>query len=127
MSKLLANLDSVCVYLDNILHVTKGSWMEHLEGMDEIVSRLQSKGLKIKAKKSEYTISTDGIAPITKKVEALLAINIKQAKTCKQLRSFIAMINYYRDMWKGGSILSAPLTALTAKSKTFEGATKIID
>jgi hypothetical protein len=95
-------------------------------GMDKILSRLQFKGLKINAKKSffgvfkkldylGYTISIDGIAPMTKKVEALLAT--KLPKTHKQLHNFIGMINYYRDMWKGHSTLLAPLTALTAKGK----------
>ena len=32
-----------------------------------------------------------------KKVEAIM--NIATPKTRKQLRSFIGMVNYYRDMW----------------------------
>jgi hypothetical protein len=76
MSELLSDLDSVQVYRDDIPHVTKGSWEEHLEGMDAILSHPQSKGLKTNAKKSffgvkkldclGYTISTNGIAPMTK-------------------------------------------------------------
>jgi hypothetical protein len=106
MSELLSYLDSVRVYLDDILHVTKLSWKEHLEGMDEILSRLLSRGFQINAKKSifgvkkldylGYTISTERITPMTKKVEALLAI--KQPTTCKQLCSFISMINYYTEI-----------------------------
>jgi hypothetical protein len=44
-----------------------------------------------------YAISTEGIFPIPKKLEALKAIQIP--KTRRQLRRFIGMINYYRDMW----------------------------
>ena len=35
-------------------------------------------------------------------------------KNRRALRSFIGMINYYRDMWKRQSLLLAPLTALTS-------------
>ena len=35
-------------------------------------------------------------------------------KNRKALRSFIGMINYYRDMWKKRSELLAPLTSLTS-------------
>ena len=108
MSELLARLDTVRVYIDDVLHVDKGMWQEHLTGLDEILARIQSAGLKINAKKSffgvnkldylGYTISNEGIAPIPAKVEALKAIQVP--KTRRQLRRFIGMINYYRDMWK---------------------------
>ena len=88
MSELLAGLDSVRVYIDDVLHVTKGTWKEHLTGLNEILSRVQSAGLKINAKKSffgvnkleylGYSISTEGIAPIPTKVKAL------QAKKCQK-------------------------------------------
>jgi hypothetical protein len=65
-----------------------------------------------------YAIFTEGISPIPKKVEALKAIQIP--KTRHQLRRFIGMINYYRDMWRQRSTLLAPLTALTSKGKPFK-------
>ena len=37
-------------------------------------------------------------------------------KTRKQLRQFIGMINFYRDMWQKRYELLAPLTALTSKN-----------
>jgi hypothetical protein len=128
MSVLLQGIDSVRVYIDDVLHVTKTTWKEHLTGLDKILARIQSAGLKVNARKSffgvnkleylGYEISTEGISPITKKVEALKAIAIP--KTRKQLRSFIGMINYYRDMWRHRSTLLAPLTALTSKDKPFK-------
>ena len=36
--------------------------------------------------------------------------------TRRQLRQFIGMVNYYRDMWRRRSDLLAPLTALTSKN-----------
>jgi hypothetical protein len=56
--------------------------------------------------------------------------------TRKELRRFIGMINYYRDIWVGRSELLAPLTSMTSKNfkfnwtdehqKAFENMKKII-
>jgi hypothetical protein len=86
--------------------------------------RLQQAGLKVNAKKSNfgahemeclgYNITRTGIQPIAKKVQAIQGIKVP--KTRKQLRGFIGMINFYRNKWKNGSSLLAPLTALTSKN-----------
>ena len=55
---------------------------------------------------------------ITKKVEAIQALAVP--KTRKQLRQFIGMINFYRDMWKKRSEHLAPLTALTSKNVKYD-------
>jgi hypothetical protein len=41
---------------------------------------------------------------------------IKTPKTREQLRGFISMINFYRDMWKNRASPLAPLAALTSKN-----------
>ena len=46
MSELLTGLDTVRVYIDDILHVTKGSSDDHLQKLDTIFSRLESVGLR---------------------------------------------------------------------------------
>ena len=104
--------------------LTKGSYTDHLEDVDRVLHRLRKAGLKINAKKSffakpeleylGYWITRDGIQPIAKKVEAILAINAPTTK--RQLRSFIGIINYYRDMWIRRSEVLAPLTGLTSKT-----------
>ncbi len=128
MNDLLDGLDTVRVYIDDILHVTKGSWEDHLEGLEEVFRRLRQAGLKVNAKKSNfgahemeylgYNITRTGIQPIAKKVQAIQAIKVP--KTRKQLRGFIGMINFYRDMWKNRSSLLAPLTALTSKNVPYK-------
>ena len=52
MSELFIGLDKVRVYIDDLLHVTKGSWTEHLSILEEMFTRLQKAGLKVNARKS---------------------------------------------------------------------------
>ena len=77
MSELFIGLDKVCVYIYNLLHVTKGSWTEHLNFLEDIFTRLQKAGLKVNAIKScfgahkfdylGYDVTPDGVMPIPKK------------------------------------------------------------
>ena len=124
MSELFIGLDTVRVYINDLLHVTKGSCIENLTVLKEMFTRLQKAGIKVNASKScfgahkfdylGYHVTRDGVMPILKKVEAIQALTFP--KTCKQLRQFIGMINFYRDMWQKLSELLAPLTALTSKN-----------
>ena len=52
MSELFVGLDTVHVYIDDLLSVTKGSWTEHLSILEEMFTRLQKAGLKVNASKS---------------------------------------------------------------------------
>ena len=63
-----------------------------------------------------YNITQTGIQPIAKKVQTIEAI--KTPKVREQLRGFISMINFYRDMRENRASLLhvAPLTALTSKN-----------
>ena len=44
-----------------------------------------------------YILTRDGIKPQSKKIEAILAIN--PPTNVKELRRFLGMVQYYRDMW----------------------------
>ena len=52
MSELFVGLDTVHIYIDNLLHVTKGSWTEHLTVLEDMSTRLQKAQLKVNARKS---------------------------------------------------------------------------
>ena len=124
MSKLFVVLDTVRVYIDDLLHVTKGSWKEHINILEDISTRLRKAGLKVDASKScfgahkfdylFYHVTRDGVMPIPKKFEAIQALAVP--KTLKPLHHFIDMINLYCDMWQKLSELLAPLSALTSKN-----------
>ncbi len=127
MSVLMDGLEFVRTYLDDVLCTTSSTYDDHLEKLDIILQRLQGAGLKVNAKKSffargeleylGYWITREGIQPLAKKVEAIL--RIEEPKTRKQLRSFIGLVNYYRDMWVRRSHVLAPLAKLTSKTEKF--------
>ena len=91
-------------------------------------TRLQKAGIKVNASTScfgahkfdylGYHVTREGVMPIPKKVEAIQALTVP--KTRKQLRQFIGMINFYRDMWQKRSELIAPLTALTSNNVKYD-------
>ena len=61
----------------------------------------------------EYILSRDGIKPQPKKVQAILALTLPQ--NVKQLRRFLGMVQYYRDIWARCSEILAPLSDLVGE------------
>ena len=107
MSELMSGLDFVRVYIDDLLCITTSTYEDHLNKLSKVLSRIQTAGLKINATKSffakselEYLgfwVTRDGIQPLQKKIDAILTI--APPTNQKQLRRFLGMINYYRNMW----------------------------
>jgi Reverse transcriptase (RNA-dependent DNA polymerase) len=54
MSELMARLDFVRAYIDDLLVITKGSYNEHLSKLEVDLARLQDTGLKVNANKSFF-------------------------------------------------------------------------
>ena len=122
MSELMAGLEFCRAYIDDLLVVSKGNFEQHLDHLEQSLTRLSEAGLKVNATKSHfckteleylgYLINKEGVRPTMKKVEAIK--NIATPTTRKQLRGFIGMVNYYRDMWPKRAHLLAPLSAMTS-------------
>ena len=84
---------------DDLLIITKGSFQDHLDKLEQVLTRLAEAGLKVNVSKSHfchheleylgYLINREGVRPSMKKVEAIR--NIAPPKTRKQVRSFIGM------------------------------------
>ena len=121
------HLPFVRCYLDDVLIITKGSWEEHCESLATVLKILLETGLKVNAIKSffgrielEYLgfiVNTKGIRPVPNKVEAIKAILPPTNR--KQLRRFIGMLNFQKEMWPGRSKMLVPLTRLTSKNVPF--------
>ena len=54
MSELMEGLEFVRTYIDDLLCLTKGSFEDHLEKLERVLSRLQKAGLKVNANKSFF-------------------------------------------------------------------------
>jgi len=72
-----------------------------------VLARLRDAGLKVNAAKSffctheieylGYILTREGIKPQNKKVQAILTLN--PPNSVKELRHFLGMVQYCRDMW----------------------------
>ncbi|MHA7865811.1 reverse transcriptase family protein, partial [Flagellimonas marinaquae] len=128
MGELMQDLEFVRAYIDDLLVITKSSFDDHLSKLEVVLQRLQQTGLKINARKSffvregleylGYWISREGIQPLPKKVDAIMRLS--RPKTRKELRSFIGLVNYYRDAWIRRSDILAPLAELAGANSKWE-------
>ena len=128
MMDLLGDLDFVFVCMDDVLIIQRvgESESDHLAKVEIVLNRLQTKGFRANLRKSffmksevdylGFLLTKDGIRPQPKKVEAML--RMKPPTNQKQLKMFLGMINFYRDMWPRRSHVLAPLNKLAGmKSK----------
>ena len=128
LNKLFDGLSHARAYINDLLYLTKGTFNEHLEKLEGIFQRLKEVGLKVNATKPffargkleylGYWNTRDGIQPMKKKVAAIMKTG--GPKNHKQLRSFIGVVNYYRDMWLRRSQILVPLASLTSKKVKWE-------
>ncbi len=120
---LMETLEYVQAYNDDLLCITRGSLEDHLDKLEEVLKRLRNEGLKVNAAKSffctheieylGYMLTRGGIKPQIKKVQAILTI--KPPNNVKELRRFLGMVQYYRDMWVKRSEMLAPLSDLVGE------------
>ena len=93
--------------------------------METVLTRLRDAGLKGNVAKSlfcaheieylGYILTREGIKPQSKKVQAILVLNLPN--NVKELRHFLGIIQYYRDMWARHSEMLAPLTGLVRECR----------
>jgi hypothetical protein len=117
---LMASLDFVQAYMDDLLIITRRTLDKHLQKMESVLTRLREAGLKVNGAKSSfrahkieylgYILTRDGIKPQLKKVQAILVLNLPN--NIKESRHFVGMVQYCRDMWARRSNMLAPLTDL---------------
>jgi hypothetical protein len=109
--------------MDDLLIIMRRTLEKHLQKMETLLTRLPDAGLKVNAAKSSfcaheieylgYILTREGIKPQPKKVQAILTLNLPN--NVKELRHFLGMVQYYRDMWARRSEMLAPLTDLVGE------------
>ena len=128
MDNLLQGLKKVTVYIDDIL-VTGSTQEEHLKNLEEVLTRLQRAGIRLKRSKCAFMlpsveylgnfISAEGLHPTAEKVKAILEAPVPQ--NVQQLRAFLGFINYYSRFLSNLSSVLAPLYQLLQKNKDVVG------
>jgi hypothetical protein len=129
MSELMESLEFIRAYLDDLLCISKLSLEDPLDKLEVVFWQLCNAGLKANAVKLTfctlemeylvYVLTRNGIKPQSNKVQAILVI--KPPTGVRQLRYFLGMVQYNRDLWARQSNMLAPLTSLVGEC----GQTKI--
>lgn len=103
MNEVLDGLDFAHAYIDDIC-IASSSMEEHLQHLRIVFERLRKFNLTVNFDKCDlakasvtflgHHVSAAGVAPLPKKVEEIK--NYDRPTIAKQLKSFIAMLNFYR-------------------------------
>ena len=114
------------VYIDDVL-VFAATFEEHLESLNEVLTRIKAAGLKLKPTKCAfgdnevnylgYKISDRGLQPSARKIDALTKVDLP--RTTKILNSFLCSINYYRTLIPNYGNLTAELYEMTTETSKF--------
>ena len=126
MEGLLQGIEHVTVYIDDIL-VTGRTEEEHLQNLEEVISRLEKAGIRLKKSKCAFmlpsieylghTISAEGLHPTSEKIKAIQ--DAPTPRDVSQLRSFLGLLNYYSKFLPHLSSMLAPLYQLLQKTKSW--------
>ena len=122
IESILQGIDSVVVYLDDIL--ISGSTEEgHLQVLDEVLSRLDRAGLRVKKSKCEFMkpsvtylghrIDANGLHPLQERVRAIK--DAPAPTSVSTLKSYLGMLTYYSKFLPNLSSLLHPLYKLLRK------------
>ena len=119
IENILQGVKHVCVYLDDIL-VTGTTEEEHLQNLDQVLSKLENAGIRLKRNKCAFMlpaveylghrISAEGLQPTQKKVQAIH--DAPAPSNVGQLKSYLGLLNYYCKFLPNLSCTLAPLYRL---------------
>ena len=117
----------VFVYLDDIIIATE-TYEHHFQLLSKISERLSKANLTISVEKSRfcmkelkylgYIIGRGSIRPNPEKTSSIH--NYPQPKNVKDVRRLLGMAGWYRRFIQDFSAITAPLTELTKKGRTFK-------
>ena len=119
--------ETLLIYIDDII-LYSSTIKDHLEELDEVLTKLQGSVLKLKPSKCEFiqsevlylghVVSADGINPNPKIVSTIG--NWKSPTNVKEVQQLLGLCNYYRRFIHKFSERAASLAHLTKKGVTFD-------
>jgi len=100
------DLSNVDTFLDNSMLLGYSTFMEHLGTVIEVLTRLLNAGMQVHVAKCKwfqpcvaylgFIITREGIKPQPEKIQGIL--NMKCPATQKEVRRFVGMVNFYREI-----------------------------
>ena len=124
MDTILQGIDGVMCYVEDIL-VTGGTENEHFERLGEVLRHLQAHGVRMKLSKCSFLkssveylghrVDAEGLRATPEKMRAI--DQAPQPKNIQQLRSFLGLLNYYREFLPNLATIIQPLNDLLQKGR----------
>ena len=118
--ELFEGFDMVRVYIDDVLVIIENNFDDHLKDLYKVLQRLVEAGLKVNAgkyffgqTKTEYLgfwVSNIGVRTLLSRAEAIKSFDVPTK--VRDIRRFVGLRNYYRDMWRKCAHTLSPLTKL---------------
>ena len=107
------------MYIYYLLLLTKVYWTDHVQKLWLTLNKLKGKGLKFNTEK-HFFVKTEmeylGCWVTRKKSNK----NMKPSNSWKEVRQFIGVVNYYRNILARHSHMLAPLTKITFSKVKFK-------
>ena len=127
MEMVLRNIKQCIVYIDDLL-IHSHTHEEHLQTLEEVLTRLENNNLKINLDKCifgnnsvsylGFVLTPEGVKPGTNK---LLAIKNSNPPTdVKMIRSFLGLCNFFRSHIKDFAHIAEPLYKCTRKDSDYK-------
>jgi len=127
MGALFFDMPVVVIYMDDTIVFGYADFNGHLVDVTEVLRRLQAAGMQVNPDKClwfqpavtylGFNITRSGIQPQPDKIQGIL--NMQQPKTQKDIRRFVGMVNFYRDLYPQRAATLAPLTDLCGQKRKF--------
>ncbi|XP_061707861.1 uncharacterized protein K02A2.6-like [Cydia pomonella] len=127
IENLLAGIEGVAVFLDDVC-VTGATKSEHLGRLKLVFERFQDAGMRLQKNKCAFfqksvnylghIIDKNGMHKCPKKVDAI--VNAPRPTNIKELKSFLGLVNYYRNFVENASSILCPLHELLRAGARWE-------
>ncbi len=131
MESLLQDIPGIVVYIDDIL-VTGSTNADHLVALEEVLSRMETAGLRLRKSKCKfmapsvtylgYTVDSEGLHPLPEKVRAINEAPCPRNVT--ELKSYLGLLSYYSRFLSNLSSVLAPLYRLLCNNTPWQWSAK---